>query len=82
MKRYRSQPRHRGVTRQPIGTSVIDAIERQLEREMKRWNVSRSFVVATVLAYHFNVNEQDDYRQLDEPRVVTFPRRGRARRSA
>ena len=70
----RSQPRRRGVSRLPVGTAVIDAIERKLEREMRRWNVSRSFVIATVLAYHFDVEEQADYRQVPE-KVVAFPKR-------
>ena len=50
------QPRHRGYTRRPYSTSVIQAIERKVEQECKRYDVSRAFVIANALAFVFNID--------------------------
>ena len=49
------QPRIKGVTRTPMGTAVIDQIERAIQKEMARYGVSRSFVIANALAFTFGI---------------------------
>lgn len=49
------QPRIKGMTRTPMGTAVIDQIERAIQKEMARYGVSRSFVIANALAFTFNI---------------------------
>ena len=61
----RIQPRQLGITRQPIAAAVAHDIERAITREMHRYGVSRSFVVAVALAYTFGIELQgpEDYKQ-------------------
>ena len=37
-------------------------IREELDRDARRFNVSRSFVQATIMAHHYNINEQEDYK--------------------
>jgi hypothetical protein len=61
----RNQPRLPNGRRQSIAAAVAHDIERALEREMRRFGVSRSFVVAVALAYTFGIDldETADYRK-------------------
>jgi hypothetical protein len=63
--RIRTQPRIPGTRRLPIGSAIDHAIERALNREMLRYGVSRSFVVAVALAYTFGIelDENADYHR-------------------
>jgi hypothetical protein len=57
------QPRYLGG-RQPVNSAFIPDIEKAVEREMKRFNVSRSFVIATCVAFALGIDEQPDYRKI------------------
>lgn len=58
----RSQKRlPKGVKRQPLPACVLDRIYEKVDAEAKRFNVSRSFVIAVALATVFNVKEQEEY---------------------
>jgi hypothetical protein len=56
--------------RQPIGAAVAHDIERAIEREMQRYRVSRSFVIAVALAYTFGIelDERTDYKRSGGPK--------------
>jgi len=49
------QPRIKGYTRTPMGTAVVDQIEKAIRKEMARYGVSRSFVIANALAFTFGI---------------------------
>lgn len=46
----------------PVSTALIKDIEVVIRREMRRYNVSRSFVIATALAFTFGIEEQESYK--------------------
>jgi hypothetical protein len=83
---FRQSPVRGG--RVPVSSAFLDAVEAAVAREMRRFNVSRSFVIATAVAYALKVEEQADYRQAgvpeskrrkQKPQVLDFlPRRRRA----
>lgn len=52
----RSQRRIPGLKRKPMSTAVLAEIELCIEREMARYGVSRSFVIANALAYTFSID--------------------------
>jgi hypothetical protein len=52
----RHQRRIKGVKRKHVGSAVLRDIELCIEREMARYNVSRSFVIANALAYTFSID--------------------------
>jgi len=52
----RHQKRIKGVKRKHVGSAVLRDIELCIEREMARYNVSRSFVIANALAYTFSID--------------------------
>ena len=52
------QRRIKGYTRRPYNTAVIDQIEKAIERECARYDVSRSFVIANALAFVFNIKTE------------------------
>lgn len=58
--KYRRQPRYVGG-RQPVTSGFIPDLEKAVRREMRKFNVSRSFVIATCVAYALGVEEQPDY---------------------
>lgn len=60
-RRVRSQRPVKGG-RIPAYTGLIKDIERVIESEMRRYGVSRSFVIATALAHAFGIEEQEDYK--------------------
>jgi hypothetical protein len=39
-----------------MGTAVIDEIEKAIRKEMTRYGVSRSFVIANALAFTFGIS--------------------------
>ena len=61
MGRFRYQPvirdRHgRRIARIPMNTCVAEDIEKAIEKEMKRFGVSRSFVIAVACAEVFGID--------------------------
>lgn len=60
-RRVRSQPRVNS-RRQPVSSSAfIAALEKAVAAEARRFNVSRSFVIATAVAECLGVDEQIPY---------------------
>jgi len=56
------QKRIPGMRRKHYGTAVEKKIEEALEKEVARYGVSKSFVIANALAYVFDI-EVEDYTQ-------------------
>jgi hypothetical protein len=54
------QPRVKGG-RASLGSAVLQRIRVAVMKEAEKFDCSRSFVVATILADHFGVVEQADY---------------------
>jgi len=50
------QRRYIGLHRARFSTAVEEAIEQAIEKECKRYGVSRSFVIANALAFTFNID--------------------------
>ena len=67
----RSQRRIPGVTRRHMSTAVLKEIEQCIDREMARYGVSRSFVIANALAYTFSIDFES---YLPEKEVKSGPR--------
>lgn len=63
-RRYTSQPRFVGG-RIPAHSGFIPELEKAVQREMRRFGVSRSFVIATCVAFAMGVEDQPDYRKLN-----------------
>jgi hypothetical protein len=59
------QPRYRGG-RIPVHSAFIPGLEQAIQREMARFGVSRSFVIATATAFALGVDDQPDYKKLRE----------------
>jgi len=57
--------------RMQVSTALIHDIERAVARETVKYNCSRSFVIATALAFAFGIEEQQDYRP-KSPRLNRF----------
>lgn len=57
------QPYYKGG-RQPVGSAFIPELERAVNREMTRFQASRSFVIATCVAFALGVDDQADYKRL------------------
>lgn len=55
----RRQRPMRGNPRIPTGASVASEVRRAVEREAMRHRVSRSFIVATILATYFDIDTED-----------------------
>jgi len=62
-KKIRHQTRLVGQTRTPMSTCVISEIEECVRADMRMFNVSRSFVIATHLAHAYGI-KVEDYRRL------------------
>ncbi len=45
----------------PVSAGLIKDIEMAIQSEMKRYNVSRSFVIAVALSHVFKIEEQEQY---------------------
>lgn len=63
----------------PAHTGLITEIELAIRREMARFGVSRSFVIATACAFAFGIDEQEDYRprspRLSRPHLTLVNRK-------
>lgn len=44
-----------------VNAALISDIEVAVERDMLKFSVSRSFVIAVALAYHYGIDEQEDF---------------------
>lgn len=73
MKPFLKQPRV-GYKRRRYNTAVIQEIEKKLEAECKRYNVSKAFVIANALAFVFNI-EVEPYITVD----IKSPKRAKMR---
>lgn len=64
--KYMIQPRV-GYAKRSYSTGVIKEIERVVEETRREFRVSRSFIIATVLADYFGIREQVRYDQVSKP---------------
>ena len=55
------QPRIPGVRREPLPSCVLGAIHRAVETDAARHGVSRSWVIAVILANHYRIEGQALY---------------------
>lgn len=62
-EKVRRQRPVRGGRRAPMATAVIAPLEKAIAREQRRWNVTRSFVIATAAAAALDVIAQEDYHE-------------------
>jgi len=74
-RRPRSQPRY-GSPRLAVGSSFIPDLEKAVKREMLKHNVSRSFVIATAVAFALGIDEQPDYRKSTTKKIKPSDFRG------
>lgn len=63
--RRRVQMRLRGVSREGLSSGVLPEIRRNVERDARRFNVSYSFVVATILAVHYRIEDPEEDNPLN-----------------
>ncbi len=61
-RRPRSQARIPGLRRLPMGTAVGLKLETAVRKEMARYGVSRSCVIANALSYTFDIPLEDTYK--------------------
>lgn len=61
-RRQQRRLRH-GGKRKTIGTGAVRAIRTEVDRESRRWNVSKSFVISCALAAYFDVADHEVYNQ-------------------
>ena len=66
------QPAHRN--RKKVQSGFIPSLEAAVKREMRRFNVSRSFVIATCVAFTLRIEKQPDYARLTNDVVDKFSR--------
>ena len=57
----RRQRRIAGLTRESLPSCVIPTIYREVEKRAARYGVSRSFLIAVVLAEAFGIVEQERF---------------------
>lgn len=67
VKRPRRQPPFKGG-RTPAFTGLIPGLEAAIQKEMDRFGVTRSFVIATACAFALGIEDQPNYRP-ESPRV-------------
>jgi hypothetical protein len=60
-RRLLRQPSVKGG-RTPAYSGLIKSIEAAIQREVTKYGVTRSFVIATALAFVFDIEDQPDYR--------------------
>jgi hypothetical protein len=60
-RKLTTQPRLVGERRQPVSSAFMAELERAVRREMARFHVSRSFVIATAVADALGVESQPHY---------------------
>ena len=71
IQRARYDSRGRRLHRVPVSACLMEDIERHITATRKKFNVSRSFVIAVALADYFGISEQEtfmDTRQRSPPR--------------
>jgi len=56
-----------------LSGAFIKSIDREINRQAKMFNVSRSFVIATAVADSLGVKDQEDYKTRDN--IKRFRRR-------
>lgn len=64
-RKVRAQPRIKGQTRIPTGTSVLENMRKWVDREARIYGVSRSFVLANCVSFVFGI-PMVSYRELDK----------------
>ena len=60
--------------RQSLPSCVLADIEYAVEKEAARHKVSKSWVIATILAYHFGIDEQVSYLPQPKARHIKIVR--------
>jgi predicted transcriptional regulator len=68
MKKIRRQSPIKGG-RKYLSPAVLQEIEAEVSRLAARYNVSRSWIVATVLADAFHIEKQERYYKTDETKI-------------
>ena len=63
MKIFRKYQRQSpvGYRRNSVGTALIHETEDKIMHTCRKFNVSRSFVIAVALAAYFGINKQEPY---------------------
>lgn len=69
------QPTIKGVTRRPVSSAFTPALDRAVAHEMRKYNVSRAFVLATCAAYALGVEDQPDYAVEGKTKQIRRKRR-------
>jgi hypothetical protein len=62
MKTIRSQRPVKGG-REKLSPTILKATAREVERQARKFGVSRSFVIAVALADQFGIDDQEQYVQ-------------------
>ena len=60
---YRQKPVKGG--RAPVSSCMIKRAMQYVESDAKRFNVGKSFVIATIVCHHYRISEQEDYRTVN-----------------
>lgn len=55
-RKMQSQPRIHGITRDSLPSCVVGEIKRAVEKDALRHSVSKSWVVAVILANHYKID--------------------------
>lgn len=63
---YRQKPVKGG--RAHLNSAMIHKAEQMIDRDCKRFNVGKSFVIATIVCYHYGIKEQEDYKNVERGR--------------
>lgn len=61
IQRARYDSRGHRLTRVPVSACLLEEIERHITATRKKFNVSRSFVIAVALADYFGITEQETF---------------------
>lgn len=61
-RKLQRQPRYEGG-RLPAYSGFIPDLEDAVQKEMRRFKATRSFVIATCVSFALGVEEQPDYRK-------------------
>lgn len=71
--RRRQKPLKGGRIR--VNSAVHPKTEAAIQADMRRFRVSRSFVLATLAGYHYSIDEQEDCFALGRPALKVVRRR-------
>lgn len=55
-KKLRNQPRIPGYSREALPSCVVGEIKRKVEKDASRYSVSKSWVIAVILAHHYKID--------------------------